>query len=212
MDSSVNAFLTLNKQFETTNWNDWLKTGDVKMHCRTSHSRAFKVLYRCRIFILASSIQQENNSAATGNVNYYVDYNEWHFKVEITNFRSLFKPQIHNTLYIFCIAGKFSCNRMMKWRLYTCSTVCYIPYERRPDCWGLHRAQDLRPYCYQCLWLNEACDSTCHCALSLTDALSYQRSGFSPWGLSLTSNMMNLWEQAEGWAVCVCVTQIHSSG
>ena len=64
--------------------------------------------YRCRIFIWASLLQKENNSAAIGNVNYYVDCNEYtyfvgvdksflrenqvlHFKVEITNLRRLFK-------------------------------------------------------------------------------------------------------------------------
>jgi hypothetical protein len=50
-------------------------------------------------------LQQGNNPAITGNVNYYVDYNSWTFfvdffhkriiKSEIKNFRSLFKPQIH---------------------------------------------------------------------------------------------------------------------
>jgi hypothetical protein len=36
-------------------------------------------VYRCRILIWASLIQQENNPAATGYVNYYVDYNSWIF-------------------------------------------------------------------------------------------------------------------------------------
>jgi hypothetical protein len=30
---------------------------------------------KCRTLIWASLLQQENNPAATGNVNYYVDYN-----------------------------------------------------------------------------------------------------------------------------------------
>uniref|UniRef100_A0A8C7GE02 Phosphoribosyl pyrophosphate synthetase associated protein 1 n=1 Tax=Oncorhynchus kisutch TaxID=8019 RepID=A0A8C7GE02_ONCKI len=34
-----------------------------------------EVRYRCRIFISDSLLQQENNPAATGNVNYYVDCN-----------------------------------------------------------------------------------------------------------------------------------------
>jgi hypothetical protein len=34
-------------------------------------------LYRRRTLIWDSSLQQENNPAATGNVIYYVDYNKW---------------------------------------------------------------------------------------------------------------------------------------
>ena len=66
-------------------------------------------MYRYRILIWASLLQQENNHAATGNVNHYVDYNWWkkcrgwyilanqvlHFQVEMTNFRSLFKPRVY---------------------------------------------------------------------------------------------------------------------
>lgn len=34
-----------------------------------------KQMYRCRILIGDSLLQQENNPETTGNVNYYVDYN-----------------------------------------------------------------------------------------------------------------------------------------
>ena len=37
--------------------------------------------YRCRILISASLLQQENNPAATGNANYYVDKKSWIFFV-----------------------------------------------------------------------------------------------------------------------------------
>ena len=45
----------------------------------------------------------------------------WHFKVEITNFRNLFKPKIDNKFYTSCIAGRFSCNRVIKLRSHICT-------------------------------------------------------------------------------------------
>jgi hypothetical protein len=38
-----------------------------------------QIMYRCMILMWASLLQQENNPAATGNVNYCVDYNQWTF-------------------------------------------------------------------------------------------------------------------------------------
>ena len=42
------------------------------------------------------------------------------FFVEITNFRSLSEPKIHYMFFISCIAGKFSCNKVIKLRSYIC--------------------------------------------------------------------------------------------
>jgi hypothetical protein len=64
-------------------------------------------------------LKQENNPAATGHLNYNVDYTVFHghfcrsFNMEITHFRSIFNPQIH---YTSCTAGKFSANRVIKLR------------------------------------------------------------------------------------------------
>jgi hypothetical protein len=40
--------------------------------------------------------------------------------VEITNFRNLCIPQIHDKFDISCTAGQFPCNREIKLRSYIC--------------------------------------------------------------------------------------------
>ena len=76
---------------------------------------------------VGSSFQPENYPAATGNVNCSVDYNYWTFlvvykanQVDITNFRSLFKPPIHYK-FAFLLCRKILSNkRVIQLRTYIC--------------------------------------------------------------------------------------------
>jgi uncharacterized membrane protein YhaH (DUF805 family) len=47
----------------------------------------------------------------------------WNFKLEISHFRSLFKPQIHYKFDMFCIAGKLKFKRVIK--LISCISTFY---------------------------------------------------------------------------------------
>jgi hypothetical protein len=70
--------------------------------------------YRCRILIWARFLQQRSN-AAKENVNYFC-----HFKVEISNFRSLFKPT--TSLHFLLCRTILSNKRENKLSSYICIT------------------------------------------------------------------------------------------